>query len=260
MVGSRAICIDKVQTLEADIPHLSLRMQLLFVFPWTSLTIASPGEETVMRDHGPSRRPVLDHLGRVAGLFDALGMGNVIDQATHQHPARRDLTAGEAVKAMGLKGLGLINQALSLGPSFFQNKPPSRLISPRVVPGQRNDDALGRALDTLYASGGTERSRLMAATAAQRLGRAPRFAPRDRTSVHGDGRDHSDKEPTEQVSPITRGYRRDHRPDLNQVMLELLVAHQAGIPVLLQPLSGNRRDAHDLGAVIRTHGHPLPIP
>jgi Domain of unknown function (DUF4277) len=52
--------------------------------------------------------------------------------------------------------LGFINQALYLVPRFFQHKPTSRLIAPRVAPAQLNDDALGRALDTLYAYGVTE--------------------------------------------------------------------------------------------------------
>ena len=97
----------------------------------------------------PYRTQVLDHLGLVAGMFDELGIGDVIEQATHQNPEMRDLTVGEAVKAMGLHGLGFINQALYLVPRFFQPKPTSRLISLRVTPAQLNDDALGRALDTL---------------------------------------------------------------------------------------------------------------
>jgi transposase len=212
-----------------------------------------------MPDQAPYRSQVLDHLGLVAGMFDELGIGDVIDQATQQHPDMRDLTVGEAVKAMVLNGLGFINQALYLVPSFFPNKPTSRLISPRVVPGQLNDDALGRALDTLYGYGVTELYRLIAATAAQRLGLAPRFAPLDRTSFHVDGRDNSDQEPTEQVIHLTRGYSRDHRPDRNQVMLELIVEHQAGIPVLMTPLSGNSSDAHDFGEGIRTQVHPWHI-
>ena len=32
------------------------------------------------------RSPVLDHLGLVAGLFEALGIGEVVDQATQQNP------------------------------------------------------------------------------------------------------------------------------------------------------------------------------
>ena len=47
--------------------------------------------------HPPYRSQVLDHLGLVAGMFDELGIGDVIDQATQQDPQTRDLTAGEAV-------------------------------------------------------------------------------------------------------------------------------------------------------------------
>ena len=116
----------------------------------------------------PYRTQTLDHLGLVAGMFDELGIGDVLDHATHQNPEMRDLTVGEAVKAMVLHGLGFINQALYLVPRFFQDKPTSRLISPRVTPQQLNDDALGRALDTLYGAGVTELYSLIAATAAQR--------------------------------------------------------------------------------------------
>jgi transposase len=199
------------------------------------------------------RSQVLDHLGLVAGMFDELAIGDVLDHATQQNPEMRDLTVGEAVKAMVLNGLGFINQALYLVPRFFQNKPTSRLISPRVAPEQLNDDALGRTLDTLYAYGVTELYSLIAATAAQRLGLAPRFTHLDSTSFHVDGRYNSDDEPSEHVVHITKGYSRDHRPDLNQVMLELIVEHQAGIPVLMKPLSGNSSDGKTFGHIVHEH-------
>jgi transposase len=207
----------------------------------------------------PYRTQILDHLGLVAGMFDELGIGDVLDQATRQNPEMRDLTVGEAVKAMVLNGLGFINQALYLVPRFFQHKPTSRLISPRVTPQQLNDDALGRALDILYAAGVTELYSLIAATAATRLGLAPRFAHLDSTSFHVDGRYNSDEEPDEHVIHITRGYSRDQRPDLNQVMLDLIVEHQAGIPVLMKPLNGNSSDAHDFGQLIADHMAQLQI-
>jgi hypothetical protein len=52
---------------------------------------------------------VLDHLGLIAGMFDELSIGDVLDHATHQNPEMRDLTVGEAVNAMVLNGLGCIN-------------------------------------------------------------------------------------------------------------------------------------------------------
>jgi transposase len=201
----------------------------------------------------PYRTQVLDHLGLVAGMFEELGITDVIDRATQQAPEMRIVTAGHAVKAMVLNGLGVINQQLYLVPHFFQNKPISRLIAPGIQASHLNDDTLGRALDTLYAVGVTELYSLIAATAAQRLGLTPTFTHLDSTSFHVDGHYNSDEEPGEQVIHITRGYSRDQRPDLNQVMLDLIVEHQAGIPVLMKPLNGNSSDAHDFGQIITNH-------
>src|SRR6266542_6151529 len=199
------------------------------------------------------RSQTLDHLGLVAGMFDELGIGDVLDRATQQNPEMRDLTVGEAVKAMVLNGLGFINQALSLVPRFFHNKPTYRLISPRVAPEQLHDDALGRALDTIYDYGVTALYSLIAATAAKRLGLAPRFAHLDSTSFHVDGRSNSEEEPEAEVMHITRGSSWDHRPDLNHVMLTVIVEHQAGMPLLLHPLSGHSSDGQTFGQIVTEH-------
>lgn len=201
----------------------------------------------------PYRSEVLDHLGLVAGMFEELGIGDVLDQATQQTPEMRIVTVGNAVKAMVLNGLGFVNQQLYLVPLFFQHKPTQRLIAPGIEAPHLNDDTLGRALDTLYAYGVTELYSLIAATAATRLGLAPAFAHLDSTSFHVDGRYNSDEEPDAHVIHITHGYSRDHRPDLNQVMLDLIVEQQAGIPLLMKPLSGNTSDALDFGHIVTHH-------
>ena len=59
--------------------------------------------------------------------------------------------------------------------------------------------------------------------------------------------------PTPRRRTRVDGYSRDQRPDLNQVMLDLIVEHQAGIPVLMKPRNGNRSDAHDFGQIITDH-------
>lgn len=114
------------------------------------------------------RSQILDHLGLVAGMFEERGIAEVIDKATKQDPEMRIVTAGHAVKAMVLNGLGFVNQQLSLVPYFFQNKPTSRLIAPAIKASHLNDDTLGRTLDTLYDAGVTEIYSLIAATAAKR--------------------------------------------------------------------------------------------
>jgi transposase len=84
-----------------------------------------------------------------------------------------------------------------------------------------------------------------------------RYAHLDTTSFHVDGRYNSAEEPDATVIHITQGYSRDYRPDLNQVMLELIVEHQAGIPVLMQPLSGNTTDSVEFGRVVTEHVQQL---
>ena len=95
--------------------------------------------------------------------------------------------------------------------------------------------------------GVTELYSLIAATAAKRLGLAPTCTHLDTTSCHVDGRYNSDEAPDAQVVHITQGYSRDHRLDLNHVMLEFVVERQAGIPVLMKPLSGNSHDGKAFG-------------
>jgi transposase len=101
---------------------------------------------------------------------------------------------------------------------------------------------------------------LLAATAAERLGLAPRVGQLDTTSLQVDGRDNSDEEPEEQVVPITRGYSREHRPDLKQVMLERMVEHQAGIPLRMTPRSGNSRATQEFGEASRLPVQQLQAP
>jgi len=55
---------------------------------------------------------------------------------------------------------------------------------------------------------------------------------------------------------LTRSDSRDHRPDLNHVRLDLIVEHQAGLPVLMTPLSGHSRDVSHVGQVVRQHMAP----
>ena len=153
----------------------------------------------------PYRTQVLDHLGLVAGMFEALGITEVIDRATTQDPEMRIVTAGHAVTAMVLNGLGFLNQQLDLVPPFFQTKPLSRLIAPGLQASHLHDDTLGRPLDTLSDFGVTALYGLIAATAATRLGLTRLCSHLDTTSFHVDGRSNSAQPPDEQVVHIPQG-------------------------------------------------------
>lgn len=71
----------------------------------------------------------------------------------------------------------------------------------------------------------------------------------DITSFHVDG-EYAQDENTN-VIKLVRGYSRDHRPELNQVVLELICENQAGIPVYMQALSGNTNDAKAFAEVTK---------
>jgi hypothetical protein len=47
-----------------------------------------------MSQQPSDRTHVLDHLGLVAGMYDALGIGDVIDRTTPQNPEMRMVTVG----------------------------------------------------------------------------------------------------------------------------------------------------------------------
>ncbi len=145
------------------------------------------------------RTEILDHLGLVAGMYDELGIGDVLDRTTQHTLETRFVTMGHAVKAMVLNGLGFVYQQRYLVPMFFQNKPTQRLVAPGLEAKHLHDDTMGRALDTLDAAGVTELYSLIAVTAAHCLGLTPTVAHLDRTSVHVDGRDNSGGEPDARV-------------------------------------------------------------
>ncbi len=196
---------------------------------------------------------ILDHLGLVAGMYDELEIGERIDSCIAQDLDQREVSVGQAVKAMVLNGLGFVQQSLYLTPRFFKNRPTDRLIGEGVEPEHLNDDALGRALDCLYDYGVTELFRDLSAHAAARLGLTPRFAHLDATSFLAHGEYGGDEGPEDGVIQVRKGYSRDQRPDLNQVVLNLMVEHKAGLPVLMEPLSGNASDQGSFRELIDRH-------
>ena len=50
-----------------------------------------------------------------------------------------------------------------------------------------------------------------------------------------------------------RGYSRDHRPELNQVVLNLIIENQAGIPAYMQAASGNINDNEGFKNIDKQH-------
>ena len=154
----------------------------------------------------PPESKILDHLGLVAGMFEGLEIGDRIDEHIPQDFEEREVSVGQAVKAMVLNGFGFVQQRLYLTPQFFERVPTERLIGEGVRPEHLNHGVLGRALDDLFEYGVTELFRDLAAHAAEKLGLGSRFAHLDATSFSFHGDYDSEEEPEEGVVSIQKGY------------------------------------------------------
>jgi len=195
----------------------------------------------------------LEHLGLVSSMIDELGIVESIDNAIKQDKKERKVTIGESVKAMILNGLGFANRQLYLVPQFFENKPLDLLIKEGIEPNNLNDTVLGRALDSLYDFGVTPLFSLISTEAFSKIDLKAKYHHLDSTAIHVDGVYNSQEEPKEGVVHITKGYSKDHRPDLNQVMLEMICENSHGIPLAMRALNGNSSDKTSFEKMVIDH-------
>jgi len=181
----------------------------------------------------------LDHLGIIAGVIKDLGIIEMID-ARIQPDDQEDITTGEAVAGMILNGLGFSDRPLSLPPQFFANKPVALLFREGVSAEHFNRFKLGRSLDKGFAYGCDTLFSEVALAVCQQEGVARKFNCLDTTSFSLTGA--YVPETDTQAIAITHGYSKDHRPDLKQAVLELIVSQDGGVPFLSQSWDGNASD------------------
>lgn len=181
----------------------------------------------------------LDHLGVVASVIKDLGLIEMIDARLLPHN-QEEITTGEAIAGMIVNGLGFANRPLSLTPQFFANKPLDLLFRPGVRADMLNRFKLGRSLDEVHTYGCDLLFSEVAMAVCAHEGIDQRFNHLDTTSfsLTGDYVPDSD----EHAIAITHGYSKDHRPDLKQAVLELMVSQDGGVPLLSKSWNGNTSD------------------
>jgi len=181
----------------------------------------------------------LDHFGLIASVIKDLGLIAMID-ARLVPDAQEALTPGEAVAGMIINGLGFANRPLSLTPQFFANTPLDLLFHAGIHADLFNRFKLGRTLEEVSAYGCDLLLSELALAVCVQEGIDPRFNHLDTTSfsLSGDYVPDSD----EQAITITHGYSKDHRPDLKQAVLELMVSQDGGVPFVSKSWDGNTSD------------------
>ena len=155
--------------------------------------------------------------------------------------AQEVITPGEAVAGMILNGLGFANRPLSLTPQFFANKPLDLLFRPRVSrprcsiglsSAARSMKSIPMAVICCLVNWPWRSVPTKALISALIISTRPAFPSR------GDYVPDSD----EQAIRITHGYSKDHRPDLKQAVLELMVSQDGGVPLVSKSWDGNTSD------------------
>ena len=193
----------------------------------------------------------LDHLGLVAGFCKEIGLEELINQRMPKESHNSMISNGTLLVAMILNGLGFVSRTLHMYPEYFSEKPTERLLGKGILPSHINEDVMGRFLDSLYELGVSELYQEIALRVVVYLKLPCNSLNLDTTSFHLDGQYERDID--SQAIHITRGYSRDHRPDLNQVVLSLITENQAGIPLYMQAVSGNANDSETFKKTVKSH-------
>jgi len=144
--------------------------------------------------------------------------------------------------------------------AFFEGKPTKHLPGEGIKPEHLNDDKLGRVLEKLHEGGLSSLFVEIASEAMGPLGVDGNQLHLDVTSFHLHGRyphqreqhaggavfGESDPEPIR----ITRGYSRDHRPDLKQFVVDLMCSGDGGVPLFFRAADGNDSEAASFANLI----------
>ncbi|NJR31846.1 MAG: IS1634 family transposase [Chamaesiphon sp. CSU_1_12] len=201
----------------------------------------------------------LDHLGIVAGIIDEIGIVEKVNELLGTD-VRENINCGEVVKAIILNGLGFVAQPLYLFPNFFKDKAVEHLLGKGITASELNDDKLGRVMDKLYKYGLNNLFLTLGLEVIREYNVSTKYSHLDSTSFHLHGRyENRNKEETEEQklevnreNPIfiTEGYSRDHRQDLKQCVLDLIVSSDGDIPIFIRGGSGNESDKAMFGKIL----------
>src|SRR5712692_4333168 len=181
----------------------------------------------------------LDHLGLIAAVIKDIRLIEMID-ARLVPDEQEVLTPGEAVAGMILNGLGFTHRPLTLTPQFFANKPLDLLFREGVDAELFNRFKLGRTLDEAHAYGCDLLFSELALAVCTQERITLRFNHLDTTSFSLSGDYVPERD--EHAIHITHGYSKDHRPDLKQAVLELMVSQDGGVPFVSKSWDGNASD------------------
>jgi transposase len=219
----------------------------------------------------------LDHYGLIVAAADQLGIVETIDRLIPKGPGQI-LSTGECVLSIIVNFLsGSGQQRLYVTPDFYEQVAVDKLFRPGIEAHHFNDDALGRALDSTAEYGASKLFNTVMLIGANKANLTDKYMHLDTTSMsvfgeykvcetieaaksngetialntlsNQDG--NGAQPPTWSIvsAPnnaanlkITHGHSKDHRPDLKQVVVSMMVNGPANLPLFMETLDGNTSD------------------
>jgi len=174
----------------------------------------------------------------IARLCDVLKIAEIIDAVVDWDPVQCHLSPGNRIKAL-IINLLVDREALYHVERFYEHQDLEVLFGAKqkLRPKDFNDDALGRALDKLFASGQLKKLFSSIALTAAATHNVPIVGIHvDTTSISVQGAYEGEGD-----LDITFGFSKDRRPDLKQFLIGLTVTKE-GLPIFGQSLDGNISD------------------
>jgi transposase len=186
----------------------------------------------------------VDAAPLVRHFLDRLDLPGLLDRHLACLPGRRPDVPSSTILGVLVSNLLLSREPLYAMSSWASSFVPEHL---GLLPGQAallNDDCCGRAIDHLFRS---DRASLFTAIVLRAI-KSFRLAldefHQDTTTVTLSG-EYADQPPaTDANRParITRGYNKDHRPDLKQLVYDRTVTADGAVPIHCKILDGNTTD------------------
>jgi len=177
------------------------------------------------------------HLPIIKAYADRIDLVNTINRLV---PTRMDIDPGTLVLAMVLDAVSGRHPLYRID-SFYRNKDIELLLGRSIAIEKLTDDNFGRGLDHLYEANTSRIYSAIVMNALRACEVPTQHIHYDTTSMNVFGQYNSDLADNPHTIKITKGYSKDHRPDLNQFVVSLLCAG-GNVPIFSRLEDGNASD------------------
>jgi transposase len=186
----------------------------------------------------------VDAAPLIRHFLDRLDLPGLFDRHLADLPGRRPDLPSSTLLTVLISNLLLSREPLYAMASWAASFVPEHL---GLLPDQialLNDDCCGRAIDHLFRS---DRASLFTAIVLRAIKRFKLVLDdihQDTTSVTATGeyRDQPPVNDPQRPARLTRGYNKDHRPDLKQLVYDRMVTADGAVPIHCNILDGNTAD------------------